>query len=159
MMAGGHEDSSHEDGRIRLRDAADWGLVGSIILVAIALFLPVATQDGLPVSWLGNVVALLFLSGVVFATIGSQTAPDALRSALAELAAIAIAWTLPFALMTEGLSLTDAWGLWLFLLAVSLRLWRVLGVLAGRPGWTRLVLIPGLFGSSLLVLWKLLVRG
>ncbi|MBK1840933.1 ABC transporter permease [Azospirillum sp. YIM B02556] len=76
-----------------------------------------------------------------------------------ELAGVALAWLLPLYLMKEGLDLSAGWGLWLFLVAATLLLWRVMGVLSGVPGWTRAVIVPGLFGLGLLVGWEVLVRG
>ncbi|PWC98192.1 ABC transporter permease [Azospirillum sp. TSO5] len=75
------------------------------------------------------------------------------------MAGVALAWLLPFHLLKEGLDLSVGWGLWLFLVAATLLLWRVMGVLAGVPGGIRSVVVPGLFGLGLLVGWEVLVRG
>ncbi|PWC67097.1 ABC transporter permease [Azospirillum sp. TSH7] len=75
------------------------------------------------------------------------------------MAGVALAWLLPFHLLKEGMDLSAGWGLWLFLVVATLLLWRVMGVLAGVPGWTRSVIVPGLFGLGLLVGWEVLVRG
>ncbi|PWC34618.1 ABC transporter permease [Azospirillum sp. TSO35-2] len=75
------------------------------------------------------------------------------------MAGVALALLLPLHLMNEGVDLSAGWGLWLFLVVATLLLWRVMGTLAGVPGWTRSVLVPGLFGLGLLAGWEVLVRG
>ncbi|MBP2228099.1 NitT/TauT family transport system permease protein [Azospirillum agricola] len=142
-----------------LRTAADWGLVLLAAIALAALALPLGARDGAPVGWFAEPLAPLFLAGVVLAVVGGRTAPSPRKGAWVELAAVALAWLLPMHLMDRGIDLSAGWGLWLFLVAATLLLWRVLGVLAALPGWTRSVLVPGLFGLGLLAGWEVLVRG
>jgi len=145
--------------RTTWRTAADWGLVALTMIVLAALALPVGAKDGAVIGWFGGSLASLFLIGVVLAVIGGRTAPSRRRGTWVELAAVALAWLLPLHLLDEGVDLSAGWGLWLFLVAATLLLWRVLGTLSGVPGWTRSVLVPGLFGLGLLAGWEVLVRG
>ncbi|WP_109109698.1 ABC transporter permease [Azospirillum sp. TSO35-2] len=152
--------------RTTLRTAADWGLVALALLALAALMLPLGTRDGAVVGWFGGAsgAAPLFLIGVVLAVIAGRSAPRRLAAiqypgAWVELAGVALALLLPLHLMNEGVDLSAGWGLWLFLVVATLLLWRVMGTLAGVPGWTRSVLVPGLFGLGLLAGWEVLVRG
>ncbi|MGF7172387.1 ABC transporter permease [Azospirillum doebereinerae] len=145
--------------RTTLRTAADWGLVALVLIVLAALTLPLGAKDGVALGWFGGSLAPLFLIGVALAVIGGRTAPSRPLGAWVELAAVALAWLLPLHLLDEEIDLSAGWGLWLFLTAATLLLWRVLGTLSGVPGWTRSVLVPGLFGLGLLAGWEVLVRG
>ncbi len=145
--------------RTSLRTAADWGLVVLAVLTLTALALPVGALGGDPAGWFGGTPAPLFLIGVVLAVVAGRSAPKRVWGAWVELAGVALAWLLPLHLLNEGVDLSAGWGLWLFLLAATLLLWRVMGVLAGVPGLTGSVVVPGLFGLGLLVGWEVLVRG
>ncbi|MDR6771520.1 ABC transporter permease [Azospirillum sp. BE72] len=149
--------------RTSLRTAADWGLVAIAVLTLAAVALPVGALGGAPVGWfggpMGGTMAPLFLIGVVLAVVAGRSAPKGVWGAWVELGGVALAWLLPLHLLNEGMDLSAGWGLWLFLVAATLLLWRVMGVLAGVPGWTRSVVVPGLFGLGLLVGWEVLVRG
>ncbi|ALG69840.1 ABC transporter permease [Azospirillum thiophilum] len=149
--------------RTSLRTAADWGLVAIALPALAALALPLGRLAdggaGGAVGWFGGTMAPLFLIGVVLAVVAGASAPKRVWGAWAELAGVALAWLLPLHLLNEGVDLSAGWGLWLFLLAATLLLWRVMAVLAGVPGWTRAVIVPGLFGLGLLVGWEVLVRG
>ncbi|ANC93028.2 ABC transporter permease [Azospirillum humicireducens] len=158
-MSGLASDEATSPYRPSLRTAADWGLVAIALPVLSALALPLGVRDGASAGWLGGTMAPLFLIGVVLAVVAGASAPKRVWGAWAELAGVALAWLLPLHLLNEGLDLSAGWGLWLFLGAATLLLWRVMGVLAGVPGWTRSVVVPGLFGIGLLVGWEVLVRG
>jgi len=145
--------------RTSLRDSADWGLVALVVIVLASLALPLGVRDGAALGWFGGSLAPLFLIGAALAVIAGHTAPSRRLGAGVELAAVALAWLLPLHLLNEGVDPSAGWGLWLFLVAATLLLWRVLGALSGVPGWTRSVLVPGLFGLGLLVGWEVLVRG
>ncbi|CAO3405869.1 ABC transporter permease [Azospirillum largimobile] len=153
-------DAATDTYRTSLRTAADWGLVAIALPALAALVLPLGSQNGASIGWFGGgTLAPLFLIGVVLAVVAGHFAPKRVWGAWAELAGVALAWLLPLHLMNEGVDLSAAWGLWLFLVSATLLLWRVMGVLAGVPGWTRSVVVPGLFGLGLLVGWEVLVRG
>ncbi|WP_042692797.1 ABC transporter permease [Azospirillum sp. B506] len=145
--------------RTSLRSAVDWGLVAIGLPILAGLAFPIAERSGESVGWFDGTAAPFFLVGLVLAVIAAAFAPKRVWGAWVELAGIAFAWLLPVHLMNGGLMLSDAWGLWLFLLGTMLLLWRVMAVLAGVPGWTRSVLVPGLFGLGLLVGWEFLVTG
>ena len=145
--------------RTTLRTAADWGLVAMALPMLAALALPVGVKDGAELSWFGGSLASLFLTGTVLAVVAGRTAPSPTRGAWVDLAGVVLAWLLPLHLLGEGVDLSAGWGLWLFLVAATLLLWRVLGALSAVPGWTRSVLVPGLFGLGLLAGWEVLVRG
>nr|WP_042442415.1 ABC transporter permease [Azospirillum sp. B510] len=158
-MSGLANDPTRNPYRTSLRTAVDWGLVAIALPALAALALPLGVQAGASVSWFGGTMAPLFLIGAVLAVVAGASAPKRVWGAWVELAGVALAWLLPPHLLNEGLDLSADWGLWLFLLAATLLLWRVMGVLAGVPGWTRSVIVPGLFGLGLLVGWEVLVRG
>lgn len=142
-----------------LKTAADWGLVALALIGAAALTQPIGTLEGASLSWTGEPLASMFLLGTVLSVIAGRSAPTRLRGATVELGGCVLAWLLPLYLLGEGVDLSAAWGLWLYLLVATLLLWRAMGVYAGVPGWLRSVLVPGLFGLGLLAGWEVLVRG
>ncbi|WP_372398297.1 ABC transporter permease [Azospirillum sp. HJ39] len=145
--------------RTSLRTAVDWGLVAVGLPILAALAFPIADRSGEPVGWFDGTKAPFFLTGVVLALLAGSFAPKRVWGAWVELAGVAFAWLLPVHLMNGGLMLTGGWGLWLFLLGTTILLWRVMAVFAQQPGWTRSVLVPGLFGLGLLAGWEVLVTG
>ncbi|MFD1623854.1 ABC transporter permease [Azospirillum griseum] len=142
-----------------LRTAADWGLVAVALPTLAALTQPIGARGGETLGWFGGSLAPLFLIGVVLTVLAGRTAPTRIKGAWTELAGIVLAWLLPLHLLDEGVDLSAGAGVWLFLVAAILQLWRVLGALSARPGWTRSVVVPGLFGLGLLIAWEILVRG
>jgi NitT/TauT family transport system permease protein len=145
--------------RTSLGASVDWGLLALVAPTLAALTQPLGTQNGEPLSWFGGSMAPLFLIGVVLTVIGGRTAPSRRQGAWVELVGVAMAWLLPLHLLNEGVDLSAGWGVWVLLVAAILLLWRVLGALSAAPGWTRSVIVPGLFGLGLLVAWEILVRG
>ncbi|WP_247887446.1 ABC transporter permease [Azospirillum sp. SYSU D00513] len=130
-------------------------------LAALALFLPIGQRgaEGAAVTWLGHPMALLFLLGAALCVGTGRSAVTPMRSAVMELAAVLLAWALPFHLLGEGFDLGRAWGMWLFLVAATVLLWRVLAVFSAVPGALRSAVVPGLFGLGLLAGWEVVVRG
>ena len=141
------------------RKAADWGLAMLVLPALVALLLPIGARDGQFLSWFGGSLAPLFLAGFVLALAAARMMTSPVGAAWTELGGVLLAWLLPLHLLDTGVDLSAGWGGWLFLVTATLLLWRVLGRLSGVPGWTRSVLVPGLFGLGLLAGWEVLVRG
>ncbi|WP_448206705.1 hypothetical protein [Azospirillum sp. sgz302134] len=145
--------------RTSLRTAADWGLVALAVIAVAALTQPLGSRDGMALTWTGEPLAFMFLLGSALAVVAGRTAPSRVKGAWAELGGAALAWLLPFHLLSSGADLSQGWGLWLYLLAAALMQWRVLRILAGVPGTLRRVVVPGLSVLGLLLGWEVLVRG
>ncbi len=119
--------------RTSLHTAADWGLVALAVIAVVALTQPIGARDGVPLSWLAEPMALMFLLGTALAVVAGRTAPSRTKGAVAEIGGAALAWLLPLQLAGNGVDVARGWGLWLYLLAATLMLGRAVRLLlAGR---------------------------
>jgi NitT/TauT family transport system permease protein len=71
--------------------------------------------------------------------------------------AIVAGAALPFLLIASGMQVGP--GAWIFLLGILGLVWQELKLLSGCDGTIRHIVVPGLFGLTIIYLWQVLVQG
>ncbi len=131
-----------------------------VLLILPAFVLPLGQVDGLTLAWWQSMPAMASLAVTLASLVLARRKPyGALPESLLLLPGLLAGALLPLLLLDSGVTLGQGLGLWLFVGGILALLWHVMERLTECGGIFRHLLVPALFGTMLIYLWEVGVRG